>query len=52
MDRSGLENLRSQDPRNNRSWSSRNRNNYFRQTLYRRDQQDSRNRTDSWWDND
>lgn len=46
MDRSGLEELMSQDPRNKPGWSDRNRNQYVRHTFYRRNQRDSGNRPD------
>ncbi|BAQ11814.1 chromosomal replication initiator protein dnaa [Bacillus sp. OxB-1] len=49
-DRSGLEKLISEDPRNQPGWSdrNRNRNNYSRQTFYRKNRHDPRNRPDGW----
>ena len=42
-DRSGLENLMSQDPRNKPNWSNRSRN-----TSSRNNQRDTENRQDKW----
>lgn len=50
MDRQGLENLLSQDPRNHRNWSDGNRYNSFGRTFTRRQQRDSESRSDNWWD--
>ncbi|MFS0574802.1 hypothetical protein AB1K83_04160 [Sporosarcina sp. 179-K 3D1 HS] len=47
-DRSGLEKLLSEDPRNQPGWSDKNRNNYFRQTFYRKNKQNPRNRPHGW----
>ena len=44
IDRSSLENLTSQDPRNKEGWSSRNRS-----TFSQRFKRDAGNRPDSWW---
>lgn len=48
MDRAGIEELKSQDPRNKSGWPGHNPNRLIRQSFYQKNSRNYGNRPDRW----